>query len=1230
MQGGKVGGMQYVFGAFTLDTEQYELRCAGEAVPLEPKAYQVLAYLVQHRDRLVTGSELLTQAWPDVAVDRLAVARCISSIRRAVGDSAETQQTIQTRRGHGYRFVAEVQETASISTEDSGTAQAAEQVCASCQHHNPSSARFCMACGSPLSTVCPACTHVVQVPANFCPACGQPLRPTPVREVPQAASQDESPATRTLHAEHKVVSICYALPSFVSGASEPLDREVLHDLQQVMERIVAEVIRPYGGELYELDSHHMALLVFGVPEAMEDHAQRAVFGALAILQHEVDAPSQPGAEHPARLTWQIGIHSGPVVVGPSASGLQRGMSMSGDVRKGAEALASQAEAGALLLSEATSRWLQDIVRLEPTAPVSISGLPAPLAAFRVLWQQAVQSVWATRTMRHHTRFVGREAERQRLHHHLNLAFEGRGQIVSLVGEPGIGKTRLLSEFVRLERDRAITYLIGSCHAYGQNTPYFPMMALVRQQCMRYRMSAQEHLRDPLERMLQSLNMATEGHLATLVHLLEPPNAVEPSDGLSPQQRREQTFAVLHQLFIRMSQQQPLLLAIDDLHWIDATSLAFLSELAEQIGGAHMLLLVLARPGYQPFWSTTSYVTQLSLSGLTEEEGRDVVQSIGQSTPLAVSTRQQIVAKAQGNPFFLEGLTQAVIEHGHHETIIAVPDTVQAVLSARLDRLPPETKRLLMIAAVIGPEAPLSLLQDMAELPETEIDLHLRRLQTAEFLYVTGYGTDASVVFKHRLTQEVAYQSLLTRHRQQLHQQIAQTWAERFPERVERQPEWLAFHYTEAGLIEQALAYWQLAGKRANERSAYVEAITHLQTGLNLIATLPETAERAQRELALERELASAQIVTQGYTAPEVARVYARMYELCQQLEENVELFPILLELARFDSQRGALHQSRALGERLLAIAVRQQDAVYLQQAHWMLGQTLHYLGDITPAHTHLTQSMSFYVPQSLHTQTGRDLAGVQIASLFFESLNLWALGCPDQALTCSREALALAQELEHPFTLTFAHYGMARIHHLRREPLAVFEQTQALLSLAGDQHFSPYLVRGRALEGWALAQQGQVEAGMNQLQQGLGEQRHEIDAVVHIMFLMLLADTCYQGQQPQIGLEALAEALVAVDEKGLRFHVAELYRLQGELVLQQHALDEKLAESYFQHALEAANHQQAQSWALRTAVSLSRLWQLQGKGDKAHTLLADIYGRFTEGFNTVDLQEAKALLETLA
>ncbi len=1050
--------MQYVFGAFVLDTEQYELQCNGEPVALEPKAYQVLICLVQHRDRLVTQDELLAQAWPDVAVDRLAVARCISSIRRAVGDSAETQQIIQTRRGHGYRFISEVTEQETVSSSaappeppalsptpnasitDSITT-ATEQQCLACQHHNPSSARFCSACGAPLSMRCTSCVQTVSLPAKFCPACGQPLDPLQANTASRPESQNVLPTTRMPHAEHKVVSICYGRSFLASGSSESLDREALHEQQQTMARMMTEVVKPYGGELYELGSHHM-VVAFGVPEAMEDHAHRAVFAALALLGHEGDNP----LAETTQLTWQIGVHSGTVVVGQTASSLQSAISVSGDVLQGAAALASQASAGTLLLSEATRRWLHDSVELEPTAPISISGGSAPLLAFRVASPPSSQLLWTTRAMHQHTRFVGRVTELERLHHHLALAFAGQGQIVSLVGEPGIGKTRLLSEFVGSELGRSITCLISSCHAYGQHTPYFPIAALLRQSCALHNMSPQGHLRDHLREMLQSLDMATDAHLSALLHLLDTPDLDEPGDELSPQQHRQQTFAVLHQLFIRMSQHQPLLLAIDDLHWIDATSLAFLSELSEQIGGAHLLLLVSTRPGYQPFWPTTSYVTQLSLSGLTEDEGRDVVQSIGASAPLAISTRQQIVTKAQGNPFFLEELTQAVIDHGHDETVIAVPDTVQAVLSARIDCLPSETKRLLMIAAVIGPEVPLSLLKDIAALPDAEIDRHLRRLQTAEFLHVTGYGTDAVVIFKHILTQEFAYQSLLTRHRQQLHQQIAQTWVERFPERVEHQPEWVASHYTEAGLTEQALTYWQLAGKRANDRSAYVEAITHLQIGLDLLATLPETPERARRELSFEREIASAQIVTKGYTAPEVARAYGRMYELCQQLDENAELFPILLDLARFDSQRGALPQSRATGERLLAIAAREQDAVRLQQAHWMLGQTLHYLGDIAPAHTHLTQSMSFYTPQPLHTQTNRDLAGVQIASLFFESLNVWALGCPEQALTHSREALILAQELEHPFTLAFAHYGMARIHQLRRESHAVLEQTRMALS----------------------------------------------------------------------------------------------------------------------------------------------------------------------------------------
>ncbi len=1234
--------MQYLFGSFVLDTEQYELRHAGDLVALEPKAYQVLTYLVQHRDRLVTRRELLAQAWPDVVVDRLAVARCISSIRRAVGDSAEAQKIILTRRGHGYRFVAEVVESGraaspstrpvppvvrpnpEVSTNVTSATQATERQCFACQHDNPSSARFCIACGLPLSMTCAACNERVPVSAKFCPGCGQPLSPSPDEETSIIGSEDERPVSPLSRAEHKVVSICYGRVSLASGSSTSLGREVLYELQQAMARMITQVVSPYGGELYELDSRHF-VVIFGAPEAMEDHAQRAVFAALAILQYESEQADDPHA----RLSWQIGIHSGLVVIGPSTSGLPHTMSVSGDVLQGAAALADQASVGTLLLSDVTSRWIPRRVQLEPAAAVPIPDLSISLSAFRVRWQPSTPPLWTTRPMRQHTRFIGRETEVERLQHHLDLAFEGQGQIVSLVGEPGIGKTRLLSEFIQSERGREMICLMSSCHAYGQNTPYFSMTAMIRRQLSYHDRDDQEISHDVLGRMLQSLQMATADNISNMRRLLDTPDGAEPGDGRSAQQRRQQTFAMLHQFFIRTSEQQPLVLAIDDLQWIDATSLDFLRELSEQIGGMRVLLLVSARPGYPPFWPTTSYVSQLSLTGLTEAEGRGVVQSIGVSAPLADATRQQIVKKARGNPFFLEELTRAVAEQDDGEAVIAVPDTVQAVLSARIDRLPSETKRLLVIAAVIGPEAPLPLFKAIAALPEAEVEPHLRRLQTAEFLYVTGYGADATIVFKHILTQEVAYHSLLTRDRQQLHQHIAQASVEHAPERIERQPEWVAYHFTEAGLTEQAVTYWQLAGQRANDRSAYVEAITHLQAGLGLLASLPETTERVWRELSLQLELASAQIAIKGYTAPEVAHTYARMYDLSQQVDAHAELFPILLELARFDAQRGALQQSLTTGEQLLAIAVHQKDAVRLQQAHWVLGQTRHYLGDIASARTHLTSSMSFYAPRLLHTQADRDLAGVQIASLFFVSLDLWALGCPEQALTHCREALTLAVTLAHPFTLALARYGMALIHQLRREPQAVLEQTEALLILAGEQQFSPYFVRGRILQGWAFTQQGQIEDGIRQIQHCLEAQRHEIDEAVRINFLSLFAEACYLGKQTANGLNALTDALTIVDQTGLRFYAAELCRLRGELALQQEDLDEKFAESCFHHALEAAHHQQAKSWALRAAMSLSRLWRLQGKRDMAHELLAGAYRGFSEGFDTADLQEAKALLETL-
>jgi tetratricopeptide (TPR) repeat protein len=480
---------------------------------------------------------------------------------------------------------------------------------------------------------------------------------------------------------------------------------------------------------------------------------------------------------------------------------------------------------------------------------------------------------------------------------------------------------------------------------------------------------------------------------------------------------------------------------------------------------------------------------------------------------------------------------------------------------------------------------------------------------------------STYVFKHALIQDAAYESLLKSTKQHYHQCIAQVLEFQFPETVEGQPELLAHHYTKAGLAEKAVHYWDHAGQSAVQRSAHVEASAHLRQGLALLETLPVTPERTRREVDMLLSLEVALNATKGYGAPEVEQTLLRAQHLCAHLEAPRQLFTVMRRLANYYTNRAELQTAHALGKQLLALAQHVQDAAILMRAHYALGQPLYHLGAVASAHTHFAQGIALYEPQQhpmlvfLHA---------------FAARTLWYLGYPDQALTRNQEAVTLAQQSASRYNLGIILSWAALFHQFRREVRVTQEHAEAAIRLAKEQGVPSLRALGSVLRGWALVQQRQVRNGIEQITQGLTAWRATGTEIGRPYWLALLAEAYGTMGQPEAGLTALAEALTLVDTTGERAQEPDLYRLKGALLLQQHTDNQAEAETCFQHAISLARSQQAKCFELRAATSLARLWQQQGKREEAHDLLAPVYNWFTEGFDTADLQEAKALLDALA
>jgi predicted ATPase len=617
----------------------------------------------------------------------------------------------------------------------------------------------------------------------------------------------------------------------------------------------------------------------------------------------------------------------------------------------------------------------------------------------------------------------------------------------------------------------------------------------------------------------------------------------------------------------------------------------------------------------------------------------ITQRVGGKT-LPAEVVQHIMAKTDGVPLYVEELTKMLLASPllREETdqyvltgplrAVAIPDTLQDALMARLDQLN-RAKEVAQLGAVVGREFAYDLLQAIAPQDEETLQAGLAQLVGAELLYQRGRPPRARYIFKHALIQDAAYASLLKSTRQQVHQQVAQVLETRFSALVETQPELVAQHYTAAGCHEQAVVYWQRAGQQASDRSAHLEAISHFTTGIELLTTLPETPARTQHALALHSALGAALLMTKGHAAPEVEQAYTQAYALCQQVGETPELVPVLFGLWRFYIARPQLHTARELGETLLRLAQRADDPALAVIAHYALGWTWLCLGVLPAARQHLEEGVTRYTPdqrRALVFRTGQDPG---VACRAYAAHTLWLLGYPEQALARLHEALTLAHELSHSYSLAYARSLGAWILQFRRDVSAVHEQAEAAVALSTEQGFPQWAALGTLLRGWALAMQGQGEEGLAQVRQGIAAWR-ATGAVVQVpYFCTLLADVSAHLGHMEDGLQALAEAHTLVDQHEERWWEAEVHRLRGVLLLRQPGPPQAEAETWLQRALDVACRQEAKSLELRAAMSLSRLWQQQGKRTEAYELLAPIYTWFTEGFDTADLQEARALLDEL-
>jgi class 3 adenylate cyclase/predicted ATPase len=1061
-----------------------------------------------------------------------------------------------------------------------------------------------------------------------------------------------------------------------TAMSAQLDPEELREVIRAYQSVCAEVIARLEGSIAQYLGDGL-LVYFGYPTAHEDDAQRAVRAGLEIVEalgQQVPSPLRGEGQgegerrsqtqippHPSPLPQgarglqvRIGIHTGPVVVGEIGGGNKREHLALGETPNIAARLQGLADPNTVVLSAATYHLVTGLFDYQNLGAQTVKGIATPVAMYRVLGASAVQHRLDAAPPTGLTPLIGREEELALLTRRWAQTTDREGQVVLLSGEPGIGKSRLVRELrQRVAQDNAMC-IEFRCSPYYQNSALHPIIEHLQRLLRWQKEDTPQTKVAKLQSTLARYRFPQADTLvlfATLLSLPHPTNA--PPLNLSPQRQKQKTEEALIAWLVEEAEKAPVYCAWEDLHWADPSTLELLGLLIDQTPTSRLFVLLTSRPEFTPPWGQHGHFSHLTLSRLGRRQVPQMIEQATRGKTLPPEVVRQIVAKTDGIPLFVEELTKTVLESleslGSIESIgSAIPATLHDSLMARLDRLG-AVKEIAQVGAMLGREFSYDLLHAVSPVDEPLLLQGLSQLVAAELLYQRGAPPQSTYLFKHALIQDTAYQSLLKSRRQQLHQQIAQVLEERFPDTKDTQPELLAHHYTEAGLISQAVPYWQQAGQSAVKRSANIEAISHLTKGLKVLKTLPDTFERAQQELDLQITLGPALIATKGYAASEVEQAYVRARELCQQIKETTQIFPVLWGLGVFYLVREDLQKTQELGEQLLTLAQRVQNSAFLLASHGILGNQQYCLGKFITAREHLEQGVTLYDSQqhrALAFLSGND-QGVVCLSL--AAWVLWMLGFPDQALEKGRDAVSLARELSHPFSLAFSLTFAAYLHLFSREALRSQEQAEAVIALSTEQGFPHWLAFGTILRGWAVAEQEQGEEGIAQIHQGLASYHATGANLWRSLFLTLLAEACWKGKQPTKGLEVVAEALDWVQSNESRFYEAELYRLKGELTLQQNREQgtgnrkqgrftdprpltpdpQAEAEACFLKAIDVAQKQQAKSLELRAVMSLARLWQSQGKRTEAHQMLSEIYGWFTEGFETKDLQEAQALLTEL-
>lgn len=1124
--------------------------------------------------------------------------------------------------------------------------------CASCQYENQADALFCESCGAKLPATCAACGTDLSAAARFCRKCGTPTQvSTSIAQTAAPGAADSTPAhPAELIAESKGVPIferrqlsvmfCDLVGS--TALSSRLDPEDLRAVVQGYQRVANDVVRRYEGHIAQFLGDGI-LAYFGYPHAHEDDAVRAAHAGLGILEEIAALSARLAQQSQIQLAVRIGIHSGLVVVGESSIDGSSDRLAIGETPNVAARLQAHASPGTVVVSHVTRQLLGGQFDLIDLGEVDIKGGSAPVHAARVTGVRTAVSRFDAATQSGLTPLVGRAQEVGLLSDRWQLAQEGEGQVILLAGEPGLGKSRLLRELRETLGGNNLQVLRFQCSPYYANSAYYPLTAhLERALGFAPDASTQQKL-DALEALTVARLGLPRRHAQLLAMMLSIPTGEHyPVLTTTPQRQKEDTLAAAVDLMLAACRDECALILFEDIHWVDPTTLEFLDLLISRGGAARMLLVLTHRPEFESRWMAHGHVTALALSRLSRTQSAAIVTRLAAGKALPAGLLEQIIAKTDGVPLFVEELTRSLLESDQlrdrgdryefagKSGDLKVPSTLRDSLMARLDR-DPLVKEIAQTGAVLGREFPCTLLQAVANLDTGSLQTGLERLVESGLAFRRGAWPDAVFTFKHALVQDAAYDSLVKTRRQALHAAIAETLERESPHARDTQPELLAHHYTAAGAIETAVPLWHQAGAAALARVAAQEAISHLSRGLELLEALPPSPARDAQELDLRILLGAAWMMRNGWWASEVWSAIRPALDLAKSLNRSEALAGTYYNLYANVAMQGRLLEADRWTKEAFSTAASISDSGLRTIAELLATFTSVMSGDWINARVHTENLRRVYVPdvQAYASRAMNYDPGDNVDA--YSGHWIWALGYPDKALKAFETYSTKARSSNNPFAIPFVFTTGATVLDFRGDFAALSECAEEAIRIGRENALPIYAeLFGPMYLALAVARaDGSAESAERLRLAVAAWQAAGANLYVPHMKAALAEVLALRGDLGE-ALEIVNESLDQIERPGWgeRAWLAENLRIKGVILERLGRVNE--GQLNLERAITVARDQRAKSWELRAATSLARFWQGQGKRNDAYELLAPIYGWFTEGFDTRDLKEAKSLLEELS